>query len=63
MMMKCYVTFGLFLSITVTVQSQSQCESFSFVCLVDVNTYSLPEYSDCDLAKRNCDWSTADISQ
>ena len=30
-MMKCYVAFGLFLSITVTVQSQ--CESFSFVCL------------------------------
>ena len=37
--MKCYVTFGLFLSITVTVQSQ--CESFSFVYLVNVNTYSL----------------------
>ena len=33
--MKCYVTFGLFLSITVTVQSQ--CESFSFVCLLDVH--------------------------
>ena len=32
--MKCYVAFGLFLSITVTVQSQ--CESFSFVCLVNV---------------------------
>ena len=30
--MKCYVSFGLFLSITVTVQSQ--CESFSFVCLM-----------------------------
>ena len=32
--MKCYVAFGLFLSITVTVQSQG--ESFSFVCLVNV---------------------------
>ena len=59
--MKCYVAFGLFLSITVTVQSQ--CESFSFVCLLNVNTYSLLVYSDCDLARRNCDWSTADISQ
>ena len=37
--MKCYVLFGLFLSITVTVQSQ--CESLSFGCLVDVNTYFL----------------------
>ena len=37
--MKCYVVFGLFLSITVTVQSQR--ESFSFVCLVDVNTSSI----------------------
>ena len=59
--MKCYVLFGLFLSITVTVQSQ--CESLSFGCLVDVNTYSLLVYSDCDLARRNCDWSTDDISQ
>ena len=31
--MKCYVSFGLFLSITVTVQSQ--CESLSFVCLMN----------------------------
>ena len=37
--MKCYVAFGLFLFITVTVQSQ--CESFSLVCLMDLNTYSL----------------------
>ena len=59
--MKCYVAFGFFLSITVTVQSQ--CESFNFVRLVDVNTYSLLVYSDCDLARRNCHWSTADISQ
>ena len=36
--MKCYVVFGLFLSIIMTVQSQ--CEYFCFVCLVDVNTYS-----------------------
>ena len=59
--MKCYVVFGLFLSITVTVQSQSQCEFCVFgEC---VNTYSLLVYSDCDLARRYCDWSTADISQ
>ena len=45
-------------SITVTVKSQ--CESFSFVCL---NTYSLLVYSDCDLARSSCHWSTADISQ
>ena len=59
--MKCYVAFGLFLSITVTVQSQ--CESFSFVYLVDVYIYSLLVYSNCDLARRNCHWYTADISQ
>ena len=59
--MKCYAAFGLFLSITVTVQSQR--ESFSFVCLLDENIYSLLVYSDCDLARRNCDWSTADIPQ
>ena len=34
-MMKCYVAFGLFLSITVTVQNK--CEFFSFVCLVDIH--------------------------
>ena len=61
--MKCYVAFGLFLSITVTVQSQ--CESISFVCLLNVILliHFLSYYSDCHLARRNCDWSTADISQ
>ena len=59
--MKCYIAFVMFLSITVTVQSQ--CESFSFVCLVDLNTYSLLVYCDCDLARSSCHWSTADIPQ